>query len=240
MVNIPLPKKILAQFHESNSRAQVAAQAVPAIPPIITPTPSVSTLPPHIQAQYRTATPPASVPTPPAPTYGYPSQPGYPPSQGYPPPVAGTSAVGYAAYGGQPQPQPQPGYPTYPPPGYTAPPPPAAPAGRPQGPPTIKPEMLAAFPEEQKVRYFFFVLIILDAHSLLAGVDHARTVDDTGTAKQTATGTEGYVPPDCKSFKRSLKSFIESFVACYSWYIITIDIPFSRETPHGYPSPVLK
>ncbi|KAJ3574358.1 hypothetical protein NP233_g1825 [Leucocoprinus birnbaumii] len=145
-----LTQKTLAQYHESNARSQPTPSA-PSVPPVATSTPPISALPPHLQTQYRTSTPPTNTPTPPVTAHGYPSQQGYaPPPQGYP--QAGGSTPGYLSYGGQPQAQPS--YPSYPqqpvpPPTYGAPPPAAAPP-RPQAASGVRPEMLAAFPEDQK------------------------------------------------------------------------------------------
>ncbi|KAF5352626.1 hypothetical protein D9756_006266 [Leucocoprinus leucothites] len=149
-INVEVFQKTLAQYHESNARAQ-PTPSVPPVPPAAASTPPISALPPHLQSQYRTSTPPTNAPTPPVGAYGYPGQPGYAPPQGYPQP--GGSTPGYASYGAQPQPQP--GYPSYPPqagpsPGYSAPPPSAAAGGRSQSGSAVRPDMLTAFPEDQK------------------------------------------------------------------------------------------
>ncbi|XP_006462930.1 hypothetical protein AGABI2DRAFT_193985 [Agaricus bisporus var. bisporus H97] len=148
-INIEVFQKTLSQFHESNPRGQATLQAS------ATSTPPITALPPHLQTQYGTSTPPPAVGTPPAGVYGgYPSQQAYqpPPTQSYPP--AASSSANYPAYGGQPQSQPA--YPSYPPPQtYSTPtpqtaPPAASTGGRPASAPIIKPETLAAFPDDQK------------------------------------------------------------------------------------------
>ncbi|KXN85991.1 hypothetical protein AN958_10601 [Leucoagaricus sp. SymC.cos] len=186
-INVDVFQKTLAQFHESNARGQAAAAPVPATIASALP---ISALPPHIQAQYRTATPPTHTPTPPqVGTYGYPTQQGYPlpaPSQGYPQPGAPNPV--YAAYGGQPQQsqnQPQPGYPGYPPAGapsgsYSAPPPNGTAGGRPQSAPAVRPEMLAAFPEDQKA-------LIMHVVSMTQEQLNALPADQRGTYLQIRT-----------------------------------------------------
>ncbi|KAF9055661.1 hypothetical protein BJ165DRAFT_1427813 [Panaeolus papilionaceus] len=147
-VDIQVFQKTLAEFNTTNGAGMAASGVAPPVPkPPIAPTP----IPPHMQAQYRNATPPIHTSTPPYPPY---------PNGGQPPHHAPTPPVGYGAPYGQPQSQ---GYPSYPPPqaayghhghGY---PPQVAYGGQPSQsqtamPPTPAglPEALANIPDDQK------------------------------------------------------------------------------------------
>jgi len=146
-----LLQKTLSQYHESGAGGQPTS-SVPPVQISATSTTPNPALPFHLQSQYQTSNPPTNTPSPPTGTYGYQNQQMYPTPPGYSQPVGSTS--GYPSYGGQSQAQPsysssssypqQAGQPS----GYGAPP--TSVGGRTQGAPVI--EMLAAFPEEQKVR----------------------------------------------------------------------------------------
>jgi len=146
-----LLQKTLSQYHESGAGGQPTS-SVPSVQISATSTTPNPALPFHLQSQYQTSNPPTNAPSPPTGTYGYQNQQMYPTPPGYSQPVGSTS--GYPSYGGQSQAQPsysssssypqQAGQPL----GYGAPP--TSVGGRTQGAPVI--EMLAAFPEEQKVR----------------------------------------------------------------------------------------
>ena len=124
---------------------------------IVPSTSQISALPSHLQSQYQTSTPPTNTPTPPTGTYGYQNQQMYVTSPAYSQTVGSTS--GYSSYGGQSQTQPsysssypqQAGQSS----GYGTPS--TSVGGRTQGTPVI--EMLATFPEEQKVRLLWSLLV---------------------------------------------------------------------------------
>ncbi|TFK42229.1 hypothetical protein BDQ12DRAFT_677842 [Crucibulum laeve] len=157
-INIEVFQKTLSEFG-----TQAAAQVPSGIPqPQSLPPPSMpiqaSAIPPHLQAQYRTTTPPSHPPSaPPQSAYGYPNGHGPPQSYSHTPPHPGYGPQHQNPQQHQHQqqqnpqhgygyPQQPPAYPNYPQPQYGGTPQP----GPPQQPQTILPEALAAIPPDQK------------------------------------------------------------------------------------------
>ncbi|PPR06260.1 hypothetical protein CVT24_000932 [Panaeolus cyanescens] len=215
-VDIQVFQKTLAEYNATSSATMgvPGSSVAPPVPkPPIAPTP----IPPHMQAQYRNATPPVHAPTPPYPPY---SNGGQPAHHAPPPP-------GYGAQYGQPQSQAYPSYNAPPPPGYGhhghAYPPQVAYGGQPSqtqsampAAPAGLPEALANIPDDQKALIMRVISMTPEQINALPPAERSTYVQIRTTLEHVVEFARKSAVEDAeRAFSRMLWDQKSSFYVCH-------------------------